>query len=363
MRNFLLYTIHYCTIILVLSTVQEIRKMKTICVLGAKGRLAKTVAKAFAAAGWNVIAVSRDGRVDGLGDNITGKKADAMNQPELVAACKGADVIFNGLNPPYPQWATSCLPMARNVIAAAKASGAVHLFPGNVYNYGNQIPLRCDEKTPFVGNTGKGKIRIKMEKMFEQAAQTGVKTIILRAGDFYGTAATGAWFDLIIANKVGKGKFTYPGPLDAVHGWAYLPDLAQSFVALADKAGDLPDFDQFNFAGHAVTGAQLKAACELASTTKLKVGKVPWLIIRLGGLLVPMWREISEVSYLWNRPHQLDGSRLETAIGRQATTNFADAVAQTLTEHGFIDAKPPVSTKQVDAGIASSNSVISRDIF
>ena len=59
----------------------------------------------------------------------------------LIAACRGADVILNALNPQYTEWAEKVMPMAENVIAAAQAVGATHMLPGNVYNFGYDIAV------------------------------------------------------------------------------------------------------------------------------------------------------------------------------------------------------------------------------
>lgn len=310
--------------------------MQTIAVLGAKGRLSHAVALAFRDARWRVIAVTRDGKsVAGL-EGIEMRDADALDADVLIAATRGADVIFNGLNPPYPDWAAKAMPMARNVMAAAKAHGAMHLFPGNVYNFGREIPPLADETTPFHPSTRKGAIRIGMENLFAEEARTnGVRTILLRAGDFYGTAGTGSWFDLVIVSKLAKGVFTWPGAMDAPHAWAYLPDLARAFAALAEKRAGLQAFDSFTFAGHTMTGAELMAHTEAAMGRKLKRAGMPWIVIRAGGLFVPMWREIAEMSYLWSTPHALSGAKLERTAGRLPSTPPAEAVRQAIADLGL----------------------------
>ena len=65
-------------------------------------------------------------------------------------------------------------------------------------------------------------------------ANAALRAIVLRAGDFYGGAGRGSWFDLVIARDVSLDVVRYPGPLDVVHSWAYLPDLAQALVGLAE---------------------------------------------------------------------------------------------------------------------------------
>lgn len=313
--------------------------MTTVAVLGAKGRLSHTVAKAFHAAGYRVVAVSRNGSADGLPAGVEHRAADAMNREELIAATRDAEVIFNGLNPVYTDWKAKVLPMAENVVAAAKAHGAAHIFAGNLYNYGHRIRGVADETTPTFGSTRKGCLRIAMEERFERAArEEGVQTIVLRAGDFFGTDKRGSWFDLVIAAKLDKGVLTYPGPVDLPHAWAYLPDLAEAFVALADRRDRFGRFETFNFEGHTMTGAELAGHVEAVLGHKVKRAGLPWIAIRAGGLFNAMWREIAEMSYLWFTPHRLSGRKLAAAVGEPAQTPARAAVRRALADLGIVDA-------------------------
>jgi nucleoside-diphosphate-sugar epimerase len=306
---------------------------KTIAVLGANGRLGAMATRAFVAEGWKVRAVTRNGST--AIDGATGIACDALSAADVVRATQGVAFVFNGLNPRYDLWPTMVMPLARNVMEAGRRNGFVHLFPGNVYNYGHAIPARPNEDTPFSGDHRKAAIRIEAEKLFRDVAEAGgAKTAILRAGDFFGGSGTGSWFDLVVASKVSKGTFTYPGPLDLVHAWAYLPDLAVAFVKLAEKAGALPAFSQFNFGGHNVTGAQMQAAMETAIGKPLRTAGIPWSMIKLGGLVYPLWRELGEMDYLWKQPHVLDRARLEAVTGSLPHTSLESAVARALLDLG-----------------------------
>jgi hypothetical protein len=53
-------------------------------------------------------------------------------------------------------------------------------------------------------------------------------------------------------------------------------------------------------------------------------------LIRAGGLLVPMWRELAAMSYLWRVPHALDGSALQAAVGPLPATPLQEALRRTL---------------------------------
>ncbi len=304
--------------------------MKKIAVIGANGNLGQFIVEAFTNARWQVRAVTRDGQYH-FDKGVEMRAADASDANQLIAACEGCDVIFNGLNPLYPQWSKLCMPLAHNVIAAANAHQAIHLFPGNVYNYGTQVSVGFDEKAPQIADTKKGKIRVEMEKLFEQNAQLGKgRTIVLRGGDFYGGTASTSWFNLAVAKKLPQGVMTYPGPMDQIHSWAYLPDFAQTFVKLAERADEFEAFEAFHFTGHAIDGAELKSALTTITGRELKHKGIPWPLLRFFGLFSPMMKEICEMSYLWNVPHRMNETKLEGALGRVPHTQLEDALAATL---------------------------------
>lgn len=306
-----------------------------VAVLGANGRVAHAVARAFLAHGHQVIAVTRSGICRGLVGAVEYRAADAMSEVELIAATRGADILFNGLNPLYHQWPRYALPMARNVMAAARAHGARHLFIGNVYNYGYRIPVGADERTPVSPDTEHARIRIAMEELCaEEAERSGVQTVILRAGDFYGTVAKGAWFDQAMITRLSKGVFQWPGETDIPHAFAYLPDLAETFARLGERMAELPLFETFNFEGHTLTGLEFHALVEQALGRPVALKRMSWLPIRLAAPFMPILRALLNMSYLWRQPHSLDGGKLLRLLGDMPFTGPLDAIRQALIDQG-----------------------------
>ncbi len=314
--------------------------MTTIAVLGANGRLSRTVAKAFLDAGYDVIAVTRSGKpLPELG-GARFAAADALKAGELIRATQGADIIFNGLNPLYTEWEEKVLPMARNVLDACRAHGALHLFSGNVYGYGSPMPVELTEETPMRATSAKGRIRIEMKRIFREESEQpgGVQTIVLRAGDYFGGTGTQSFFDLVSVSKLSKGIFTACGPVNLIHEWAYLPDFAQAFVKLAAVRDRLMPFENLNFPSHAITELQLKAAVEKAVGKPLKLAHLPWWALRILGVVKPMIRELVKMSYLRFEPHRLVSTRLAGLIGDIPHTPLDMAVRQALIDQGLLEA-------------------------
>ncbi|MCP4184544.1 MAG: NmrA family NAD(P)-binding protein [Hyphomicrobiales bacterium] len=311
--------------------------MKKIAVFGANGNIGNHAVRAFCKAGWQVRAITRNGQFNHA-QGIETASANAMDKAQVISATRGCGYIINCVNPPYPKWQDMCMPIAVNMITAAAQHKAVHLFPANVYNYGTQIPAKITNETPMRPDTKKGHIRLDMELLFEQfAVEKNVQTLILRAGDFFGGShSQSSWFDTVVTKSLAKGKITYPGPMNVVHSWAYLPDMAQAFVKIAEQSNELSNFEPFLFKGHAITGNELKAAIEQVIEKSCKLSGLPWPLLRFAGLFSPMMREISEMSYLWHSPHQMGDRKLQQTIRNVEHTPLVQAVFQSLAESGVM---------------------------
>ena len=258
---------------------------------------------------------------------------DALDIAGVVSAAKTrvdrVDVVINATNLIYTRWATEAEALNRATIEITRALDATLMFPGNVYNYSAEMPEALRSHTPQQAATRKGRIRIAMEQAIVAATQSGMQGIVIRAGDFFGCNA-GSWFDQAIAKDLPKGGLTYPGPLDLAHAWAYVPDLAHTFVRVAEARANLPRFECIHFAGHTVTGHEVIALLERLTERALKVSQLPWSLIRAVGLVKPIWRELAEMAYLWQRPHQLITERAHSAL-MAPTTPFAAAMRASVT--------------------------------
>ena len=329
--------------------------MSSVMVLGANGRLGRALVLAFAAAGWQVTAHLRRAPRAPLPEGVRVVEADALDVAALVAAGQGVQVIVNALNPDYTQWARLLPPQTAAVLALARATGATLMMAGNVYNFGNQLPPVLTETTPFAATHPKAAQRIAQEAAFAQAARDdGMRCIVIRAGDFLGD--TGTWIDLAMAKNLAKGRFAQPGPADLPHAWAYLPDLARVFVQVAERRAGLAPHTVLHHAGLTLTGAELQAAFAAALGRPLRRRTFPWWALRLAAPVVPMFRALLEMRYLWQRPHRLDDARLRALLGTVPATPLADVVRQCIAAlpsgAGAADqrSQPPVKTGTRRAG-------------
>ena len=175
-----------------------------------------------------------------------------------------------------------------------------------------------------------GRVRIALEAALRAS---GVQVIILRAGDFLDTEASGNWFDMQMAPSLAKGRLTYPGDPDAAHAWAFLPDMARAAVGLANKRHDLAQVTDVAFPGYTLTGRELAALCGAALGRDVKVKRMAWWPIRMAR---PFWRmaaPLLEMRYLWDKPHHLCVKALTWCCpgsGNPASQAVARAVAAVL---------------------------------
>jgi nucleoside-diphosphate-sugar epimerase len=326
----------------------EVTVEHKVLITGARGRLGAACVSAFARAGWHVIAQARGPGASGT--NVRFTRVSVADHAALAQDAAGATVVLHAANPVYTNaaWQREAQPMLDHAIAVAKRLNAMLLFPGNVYNFGTTLPAELTEQTPQAANTIKGRVRMAMEHSLQNAAAHGLQSVVLRAGDFFG-ADNGTWLDQAIVKKIAKGKFIYPGPLNIPHAWAYLPDFAGAFVAAANARSRLPAFSTLHFAGHTLSGqdwvdAITPIAVEqgwLTDGQRLRVGNLPWPLVRAAGLLNPTWRSLAQMQYLWNRPHTLSGHVFAAQIGVAPHTPFAQALRESLDHLGLLRAASP----------------------
>jgi nucleoside-diphosphate-sugar epimerase len=311
---------------------------RTALVIGVTGGIGGEVAQALIRRGWQVRALHRNPDAvslpEGLRDKVQWVKGDAMRREDVVAAAKGVTTIVHAANPPkYNNWRGLALPMLDNTIAAARASGARVLFPGTIYNFGDDAFPVLSEYSPQNPHTRKGRIRVEMEQRLQAATADGVRVLIVRAGDYFGPrAGNNRFVQGLLAGQRSVRRVFYPGPANVGHSWAYLPDVAETMARLLDHDDRLVSFDAFHFRGHWLErGADMADAIRRAvGISPRRIHAFPWWAVRLAAPFVAVCREMLEMRYLWNHPIELDNTKLRAAIGAEPHTSLDCAVERSL---------------------------------
>ncbi|WP_240047553.1 NAD(P)H-binding protein [Sphingomonas panacisoli] len=305
--------------------------MKTALVLGASGGVGGETARALIAHSWSVRGLTRTPR---QGEGIDWIVGDAMDRDAVLAAAKGVDAIVHAVNPPgYRDWEKLVMPMLANSIAAAQANDARLALPGTIYNFDPATSPVIAPDNPQRPMTNKGAIRVEMERAIEAS---GVKAVILRAGDFFGPRPGNSWLSQGMVTP-GKpvGRVMVPGRKGVGHAWAYLPDVGEAFARLLDKGDDLPRFVRYHFAGDwDADGTSFAASIGHALDRTVKTWRMPWAVLPLIGLFNPTMREMVEMRPFWENPVRLDNRSLVEAIGVEPHTPLDEAMRTTLAALG-----------------------------
>ena len=303
-------------------------------ILGATGGIGGETALALARHGWKIRAFARGTSPSSGAQGWDWIKGDAMDRASVLEASNGVHAIVHAVNPPgYRNWDKLVLPMIDNTIAAAKANGARILLPGTIYNYGPDAYPILREDSPQKATTHKGRIRIELEKKLEDASRQGVRSLIVRFGDFFGSKPGGSWFSqgMVTPNRA-LTSITYPGKPGVRHEWAYLPDAGEVFAELMDHEAELKAFACFHFRGFLDTdGTEMIAAIRrVTGKPALPVKNLPWFFFKLAGPFNETLREISELRPLWTNPIELDNTQLVRFLGAEPQTDLDRAVETTL---------------------------------
>lgn len=280
-------------------------------ILGA-GPMGRAIARTLVSKGQSVTVVTRDGR--DIGPGIATRTADLSSPDQTIAACEGAVAIYQCTAPPYHQWDAAFPALQGAAIAAAEATGAVLIVVENLYGYG--IAGTLHEGLPMTATTRKGSLRARLSAELLAAHAAGrIRCVAGRATDFFGPGVTVSALGERFWPALLSGKtIDWVGNPDAPHSFAYLPDLAAAYVALADRPST------WGRAWHmpALPPVTLREICNMAtpdSTSPARIRQTPSWLLRALGLFQPAAGELVEMRYMFDNPFVIDHSAFDEQIG------------------------------------------------
>lgn len=287
-------------------------------------------ARALLEMGRRVRAVNRSGkRPDLMPADAEVVAADASNLQQAVEAARGADAVYQALNPPYHKWAEMFPPLQRAVMDAARAAGARYVSIDNLYGYG-PVSGTLAERTPQQPNTKKGRLRLAMTREVLAAHERGdLRVAVLQSSDYYGPGVRLSQFGERTFPPLLAGKAAdVAGSADLPHSYAYIEDVGRAAAVLGTRDEAL---GRVWFAPHApavTQRAMIEEACrQLGVAPRIRV--IGPMMMRLAGLFVPAARESVEMLYQFMEPFTVSSAAIESAFGLEPTP-VAEGIRRTL---------------------------------
>jgi nucleoside-diphosphate-sugar epimerase len=290
----------------------------THVIVGA-GPVGTTTALLLADLGHQVLVITRSGSGP-TQPNIERIALDATNAAALSKATTGAAAIYNCVNPPYHRWPTDWPPIANAMLTAAESSGAVLVIMGNLYGYG-PVTRPMKESDPLASTGVKGGVRIKMWRDALAAHESGrIRATEVRASDFIGPEVLNSHLGERVIPKLLQGKgVQVVGNPDMVHSFTFMPDVARALVTVAT------DERAWGKAWHVPTNPAISPRemitlmSKIAGVAPVKVSGIPNALLKVGGLFSPLFRELPEMLYQFDRPFIVDSSLFTSTFGLNAT--------------------------------------------
>ena len=216
--------------------------MNRAVVLGASGGMGYSIVHELVARGIETVAFARNleklQKQFGELDFVKIETGNAFDEERLHQVTAGADVIFHSVSLPYPEWKEGHPQLMGNVLSAAKANNNKVVLIDNIYAYGRIRGQRVTEDMPKRPHTRKGKIRLHVARMAEEAKQEGVDTLIAHFPDFYGAYAHNTLLHVTLDAILQDRPAQFVGNQKVKREYIYTPDGARAVVELAlhDKA-------------------------------------------------------------------------------------------------------------------------------
>jgi nucleoside-diphosphate-sugar epimerase len=157
----------------------------------------------------------------------------------------------------------------------------------------------------------------------------GMRTTILRPPDFYGPDSELSYVGAIFDAALKGGTANVIGPIDTPHEFIFVPDLAETLMAVSEKEDVYGK--AWNVAGPGlITTRQFAELVFGAVHQKPRLRVAGGFMLRVLGLFNPFLREVVEMHYLWTTPVKLDDSRLRQLLPNIHKTPYHEGIRQTI---------------------------------
>jgi nucleoside-diphosphate-sugar epimerase len=279
------------------------------------GPVGSAVATLLAERGERVRVVTRSGSGPATVERVA---ADATDSTRLSELADGAVALYNCANPRYHRWLTDWPPLASSLLTAAERSGAVLASVSNLYGYG-EVTGPITAQTPLAASHPKLKLRADMWRdALARHAAGRIRATEVRGSDYI---EANSIFSAGLAAPLRSGRRTFaPTPLDVLHSWTSIADVARTLVAAAaderawGKAWLVPTNPPLTVRALAERFAEVNGA------PRARLTEIPYSVLWTAGLFSPMIRELRATRYQFTRPFVIDSAETERTFDLAPTS-------------------------------------------
>jgi len=305
-------------------------------VLGATGGFGGAMVRALLARGERVRALVRAPARARLPAGVEVVAGDVARMDDLLPAAKDCVSIIHGVNLPYSEWDPGMVHLTDRVVEASGLTGAAVVFPGNIYGLKPIYDVPLPPDSPRIDSNDKpnrkGALRNLLEDTLEQnCAMRNIRTLIVRAGDFYGPGVDNGLVGPMFRNALAGKPIPWFGALGNAHAFTAVDDVAAVAVGALLRT-DRPTYDVLSVAGDLYPNATAWADALAAAAGRPSAGAalVAGWKVRLFGLVDKQAREFAELLDQWEGPILLDDARARRALPDWAPTPAATSLADTM---------------------------------
>jgi nucleoside-diphosphate-sugar epimerase len=265
---------------------------------------------------------------------LTWMSGDVTDPAFADEAARGAEVVYNCVNPPdYGRWEGVLEPLMRAVRGAATRAGARLVALDCLYMYGQPDAVPFDEDTPMRPCRRKGELRaLLVEEMFEAHRRGEVEVTTGRASDYFGpgTPLSMILYPRALARLRAGKPVEMLGDPDQLHAYNFTPDVARGLAILGTRPEAVGRVFHLP-AAWTGTSRELISRFGAAIGQPGRVRAVPGWALAAVGLFSNEMRAIREMLYQYEQPYVLDDRRFRTTFGVSATP-IEDAIRATLAD-------------------------------
>ena len=288
-------------------------------ILGAGGAIANEFSKVLSQNNIPYTLVSRNPKPL---QGVVTKSADLTNATQTDEAIKGSSVVVlcPGLKYDIRIWNNQWPAIMKNTIDACIKHNAKLIFFDNVYMLG-KVAGAMTETTSYNPVSKKGELRAKLATQLMDEAKAGnIKAMIARAADFYGPNCNTSVLNLLVFDKMARGKKAQWMVNDkVVHSFTFTPDCGEALWLLSQKEDAWNEVWNMPTATPPLTGKEIISMAAKIFNAPEKHFVISKGMMGVLGIFIREMYEMKEMLYQYDSGYIFDSSKFNKAFNFQPT--------------------------------------------